>query len=154
MSDDMIQTTSLKRAVWLFARPLSGAEGYPALAATSLVTFHFCHWGVLVTELSVTDLNVFIHRKRNVPGAREMNLGVFFELHRTTGSEYIVSVSQPFTPAKLNAFWENFSAKHLGETIKRDGEIYASGKYPNLISYLRLTQSSTNKDGSTRLPFI
>jgi hypothetical protein len=123
---------SEKRGVWLFAKPLSGAQGIPALVSTSDGRFHLCHWGVLVTELSVTDLTVILQSNRAGFGGtkdKDDDLGALYELYRIKGSLYTVRISHPFTTSMLRVFWTNFSPKYIGDTQMQDNKIAEEGMY-------------------------
>ena len=44
-------------SVWLFTRPLSYVTHFSSSEATSEGRDHLCHWGVLVTELTMVDIS-------------------------------------------------------------------------------------------------
>ena len=125
----MEQEAVLERGIWLFARPLSHAQGIPALVSTSDGRFHFCHWGVLITELSIPDLNALLYRSRVGIGVEDDGLGVLYQLERTSGAAYAVTRSETFTASSVRTSWPNFSAKYIGGTGMLDDEISAEGIY-------------------------
>ena len=122
----------IERSVWLFARPLSAARYISALERdVSEGKFHFCHWGVLTTELGVDMINELIQDNRHYSSNSNVDsvLGVMYDLLRTEMGN-CPNVTKPFTLSMLEGQWPSFSAEHVGMTILFDSEIICHGILP------------------------
>lgn len=118
------------RSVWIFARPLSGASIFPTptTATSSHGKFHLCHWGILVTDLSIVDVKALTLRSKQGPSMTDDTpLGTMWELIRTLTNESTVNMSQPFEVSMLKEQWVTFSAKHIGSTRLTDDQVQNSG---------------------------
>jgi hypothetical protein len=111
--------------VWLFTRPLSffspfgiASDGKPALR----------HWGVLVSELTLLDVQVIMQRTR---ADAETSLGTMYELFREEGYNN-VNIIRPFGIATIRREWRAFSAEYIDttemtfETIDVEGTAHLS----------------------------
>src|SRR5271170_7491026 len=113
--------------VWLFTRPLSlfspfgiASDGKPALR----------HWGVLVSELTLLDVQVIMQRTRGI-FEDSTPLGTMYELFREEGYGN-VNIIRPFGIAIIRKDWHAFSAQYIGVTemtlqmIDKEGNILLS----------------------------
>ena len=105
------------RSLWLLARPIS-------IFPRGIV---FCHWGVLVTELSDIDITVFISR-RHLGDSSDITLGVLYDL-RTEGvfNRVKVQITNPFLLSSVN-LWKRSVSRFIGITTLSDDEIRTIGK--------------------------
>jgi hypothetical protein len=119
----------MARSVWLFARPLSGADIIPPLASLSTGKYHFCHWGVFVTTVSIADLNALLLRTNHqVSGPmQEFDLGVMYELF-LVGNRNKINITRPFKVMTVREQWGNASAKYIGLTEMSHDKIVEEGK--------------------------
>ena len=120
-------TVSNGRSVWLFTRP-AGTGRIPIVVSALDGKHHLCHWGILITELSVVDAKAIIFRTR--PQSEDIELGTMFELSRDFQDLNTVSVTAPFTIAMAREKWRPFSAMIIGETAMTDAEIESEGIIP------------------------
>lgn len=97
--------------VWLFTRPLSffppfgiASDGKPALR----------HWGVLVSELTVLNVQVITQRTRGYSDD-DTSLGTMYELFREEGYGN-VNILRSFGIATIRRDWRAFSTQHVGTT--------------------------------------
>ena len=129
----MDRRPSTKQNVWIFARPLSGYGIFPAsaMAATSDGQFHLCHWGVLVTPLSIGLIKAIILRDGQSTWpqlqASEQKLGVMWELHRLPDGKNTVNKTRPFRISTLRAQWHTYSGQYMGETSCGELSIHTKG---------------------------
>jgi hypothetical protein len=124
------EATVPSRSVWIFARPLSGASIFPgpATATSSQGKFHLCHWGILVTDLSIVDVKALTLRSKQGSGTTDNTpLGTLWELIRTLENQSTVNMSQPFRVSMLKEQWITFSAKHIGSTKLTDEQVQNEG---------------------------
>lgn len=110
--------------VWLLARPLTRTSFIPPLTSLSDGKYPLCHWGVLITNLSVTDIE---YHFENRYGSAERHLGTLYELRRIDENQHSVNMIQPFLTSDLRAEWRRVSKKWLGLTTKSNQEISAAG---------------------------
>jgi hypothetical protein len=122
-------------SVWLFIRPLSWSTIFPPLAVTSQDKHHLCHWGVLVTELSLVDAQALIQRNTTIRGTENIALGKMYELMR---DEYNRNNAHAhgFDLMKLKDQWSTFSAQYIGLTDLNHQRIKNEGKILELIREL------------------
>jgi len=124
---------STKRNVWLFARPLSGYGIFPAsaMATTSHGHFYLCHWGVLVTPLSIVDIKAIVLRdgQRGWSQASDLELGIMWELHRLPDDKNTVNKTNPFQISTFKTQWPTCSGQYIGETSCTVAKIQLEGMY-------------------------
>lgn len=120
------------RSVWIFARPLSGSGVFPAssMVAASHGHFPLCHWGVLVTELSIVDVKALISRDGGSSVTDDLKLGVMWELLRRPDNKTTVNKSNPFKVATIKQLWSTLSAQYIGRTLMIDEEVQSEGNSP------------------------
>ena len=70
----------MKYSVWLFTRPTSHAMSFPFIAASSDGMDYLCHWGVLVNEMNIVDVEVITARVRKYGANDNTELGIMYEL--------------------------------------------------------------------------
>lgn len=97
--------------VWLFTRPLSlfpqfgiTTDGKPALR----------HWGVLISELTLLDVQVIMQRTRGSL-EEDTTLGTMYELFQEEGYGN-VNIIRPFGISIIRKEWHSFSSQYIGTT--------------------------------------
>ena len=114
------------RNVWLLARPTSHAMTFSYLAHSSHGSFPLCHWGVLVTELSLEMFPKVIQEK-NSASQGSFPLGDVYELFQGDRSCNTANRTSPFLVNDLQRDWPMVSFKFVGTTLKTDTSIMAQG---------------------------
>src|SRR5438045_8473980 len=109
--------------VWLLARPLSHTSLIPPLASLSDGKYPLCHWGALITELSVNDIEEHFENRYGSP---ERNMGTLYALHRAE-NQYSANILPPFLPSNLQAEWRRISTTWLTVTTKSSEASSTSG---------------------------
>ena len=119
----------IERFVWVIARPLSATRLVAPLEFTSNGKFHLCHWGVLVSDLSIEVLTTLLVESGKTPTTDDNDavLGELWELTRVEGNIDTVNVTRPFRVSILKAKWMTFSAQRLGTTFMTSDEIRLKG---------------------------
>ena len=110
--------------VWLMARPLSRTSFIPPLTSLSDGRYPLSHWGVLVTDLPVNDIE---HHLENPYGSAEWQLGTLYELRRIHENNHSVNIIKPFLSSDLRVEWRRVSKMWLGVTTKSHEEISVIG---------------------------
>lgn len=113
--------------VWLFTRPLTYAMFSPPIAASSEGMDHLRHWGVLVNEMSMTDLKVILSRKMGYRANDNTELGTMYELFQGQESTNEVNINRKFGMNSVRKEWRMFSIYYVGKTVMRDNEIKQEG---------------------------
>jgi hypothetical protein len=103
-------------SVWLFTRPLSYAMFLPPLASTSDGKDHLRHWGVLVNQMTLMDLQVMLSRQNSYGANDNTELGVMYELHRDESNMNTVSINRKFGMNSVRNEWRMFSMQYVGNT--------------------------------------
>jgi hypothetical protein len=143
-------TDSHPRNVWIFARPLSGTRWFPVTAKSSTGKFHLCHWGILVSEVTVMDVRaISLGRMQNWTSTENVVLGTMYELERL-GDKNTVHISRSFGTLKMNEEWRTVSAEYVGDTAMSDVEISTHG----MSTLGALTLSFRDNRKSSRLRVI
>lgn len=127
---------STKQNVWIFARPLSGYGIFPAssMAATSHGHFHLCHWGILVTPLSIVDIKAIVSSgQRGWSQASDLELGILWELHRLPDNKNTVNKTNPFQISTFKTQWPTCSGQYMGETSCTGEKIQLQGMYMTAV---------------------
>ena len=142
-------------SVWLFTRPLSYASLFPPLELTSNGSHSLRHWGVVVTELTLVDVQVILQRKRGARDDDETSLGTLYELLRDEKVNN-VNIVRPFKVAALKREWRAFSCQHIGLTNMTHEMIELEGickiLYVKCLPSLSLTAiSSAYREGTPKL---
>jgi hypothetical protein len=122
----------MKYSVWLFTRPLSYASFFPPLAQTSSGKDHLRHWGVLVSEMTLIDAQVFLQRTTAYGGNDTTDLGVMYELFRDGNNKNNVNITRPFRMASIRKDWGTFSCEYIGQTSMTHIQIKREGMYLSL----------------------
>ena len=113
-------------SVWLITRPISMESRLSALGISSDGKAHLRHWGVLVSELTLLDIQVILQWTR-YSGNDDTPLGTMYELCREEGRYTNVNIVRPFGMEIIRREWGSFSADFVGTTemayedIKREG---------------------------------
>ena len=136
--------TNRRRDVWIFARPTSHALKITSVAGGSQRRFHLCHWGVLVTELSMGNFNRLTRAEESL-FSQIIRLGEMFELFQNTEGLNTLCVTNPFLTTHLLRDWPMVAFRY--NTSKSRGEIENEGT--GLC--LRLLFIPLNKPHSTQL---
>jgi len=110
------------RSVWIFAHP---HYFFPPL---NLPHFAFYHWGVLVTELAVIDVQSLSCRLESMGKLEDSVLGTMFEGDLTAERRLKLVCTHPFKLSTFNTKWKNPLTYHVGMTDLSDDEIYDEGK--------------------------
>ena len=114
-----------RRAVWLFARPLRSSF-FDWLTRGDFV---LNHWGLLVSNLSLVDMEVTLQRSLKTglknKGAWEVNLGTMYDLYRTSEGRSAVQRKDQFRPPKSSFAFQFVATTNLG-----DEEIFKIGLAP------------------------
>lgn len=130
-------------SVWLLARPLSAANLFPPFESTSNGKYHLCHWGVLITDISIPDMNVLLSRTKQDGRRDTTKLGVLYELLRFEGNQNIVNIARPFTALTVREQWRTFSSVYIGKTKLTQEKIEQEGS-----SSIANRTNGSNKDNS------
>jgi len=130
-SSAMQDPSTKPNAVWIFAHPLSGWGIFPesSMAATSQGHFHLCHWGVLVTPLSIVDIKAIVLRnwQRERSQASDLELGIMWELHRLPDNKYTINTTNPFRLSTFRTKWHTCLGQYMGETSCTEEKIQLEG---------------------------
>jgi hypothetical protein len=102
-------------SVWLFTRPLSYASLFPPMELTSDGSDSLRHWGVVVTELTLIDVQVILQRTKGDMEDDDTSLGTLYELRRDEKVNN-VNIVRPFKIATVRREWRAFSCQHIGQT--------------------------------------
>ena len=119
----------MKYSVWLFMRPTSHAMSFPLIAASSDGMDYLCHWGVLVNEMNIVDVEVIMARVRKYGTNDNTELGILYKLHRNEENKNDLRVTEKFGIDSIKK-WPVFSIQHVGETtithdvIEKIGVVY------------------------------
>lgn len=116
-------------SVWLFTRPLSYAMFLPSLASTSDGKDHLRHWGILVNEMTLMDLQVILSRQNNYGANDNTELGVMYELHREESNTNTVSINHKFGIDTVRNEWRMFSMQYVGNTAMTHAIIKQQGTF-------------------------
>lgn len=126
----------MKYTVWLFTRPLSYATLFPPLAVISNGKEHFCHWGVLVSDMTLLDGQAILLRKIEYGGNDKTDLGTMYDLFREKDGHINVNINRPFTMAIIKREWRWLSVQYVGETHMTYEMIKDESEFPKHISLL------------------
>src|SRR5438105_1676198 len=126
---DIIQQRSRNaQSVWILARPLSACSVFPPFEWTSRGKYPLCHWGVLVSPLSVVDVKALLYAMRQTRHTTEdSEIGIMWELEHHVGQLNTVNVTRPFTVSCARKFWNTFNAECVGGTTYNRTAIQAEG---------------------------
>jgi hypothetical protein len=114
--------------VWILARPLSASSVFPPFEWTSHGKYPLCHWGVLVSSLSVVDVKALLFAMRQTRHTTEdSEIGIMWELEHRVGQLNTVNVTRPFTVSCARKFWNTFNAECVGETTYSRAAIQNEG---------------------------
>ena len=114
-------------SIWLITRSLYYAKDFPPLEFTSNGRDHLRHWGVIVSELSIIDIQVIMQRSRGNWGTELTSLGTLYELFRDGSQQNTVNVIRPFHMGMIREDWRGFSSQYIGlsdmthEMIEQEG---------------------------------
>ena len=101
------------------------------MAATSHGYFHLCHWGVLITPLSIVDIKAIALRDgRGWSDSSDLELGIMWELHRLPDGKNTVNKTNPFCLSTFKTQWPTCSGQFMGVTSDTIEEIQLEGAYP------------------------
>jgi hypothetical protein len=120
----------MKYSVWLFTRPIDYAMSFPSIAISSDGKDYLCHWGVLVNEMNMMDVEVIISRVRNYGANDNTDLGIMYELHRNEGNKNDLIITPKIGINSIKKKWPMFSIQYVGEStmtydvIKEIGIVY------------------------------
>jgi hypothetical protein len=116
------QHISPLRSVWIVARP------YFFFPPLNLPHFAFYHWGVLVTELTVIDVQSLLCPLESIPELEDSVLGTLFEGDLTAERRLKLVCTHAFKLSTFNTKWKDPLIYHVGMTGLSDNEIYNEGK--------------------------
>jgi hypothetical protein len=122
-------------SVWLFTRPLSYAMFLPPLASTSDGKDHLRHWGVLVNQMTLMDLQVMLSRQNSYGANDNTELGVMYELHRDESNMNTVSINREFGMNYVRNDWRMFSMQYVGTTARTHDFIKQEGTYQFYVTH-------------------
>jgi hypothetical protein len=111
--------------VWLFTRPLSV---FPSLGIASDGKPAVRHWAILVSELTLLDIQVIMQHTRG-PSDEDTTLGTMYELFREERYSN-VNIIRSFGIATIRKEWHAYSAEYIDTTemtferIDREGTIH------------------------------
>ena len=120
-------------SVWLFTRPLTYAIFSPPVAASSERVHQLRHWGILVNEMTLTDLKVILSRTMGYIANDNTELGTMFELFQGEQCRNKVSITQKFGMNSVRKEWRMFSMQYVGKT----GMTYDEIKKEGIFDFLR-----------------
>ena len=106
----------MKYSVWLFTRPITYAMTFPSIAASSDGKNYLRHWGVLVNEMTIIDIEVIISRVRKYGANDNTDLGIMYELHRNNDNKNDLRITEKFGINSVRNEWPMFSMEYIGET--------------------------------------
>ena len=132
--------TTKDYSVWLFTRPLTYAMFSPPVAASSEGVHQLRHWGVLVNEMSMTDLKVVLSRTMGYIVNDDTELGIMYELFQGEQSRNKVSIKHKFGMNSVRKEWRLFSIQYVGKTRMTHDEIKKEG----IIIFTSLISSNSN----------
>lgn len=126
LSESPLRTpTSLKpKHVWLFARPHRSSF----LKWVSYGGFDLHHWGVLVSDLSRVDLEVVLNGSGRAKTRYDVELGIMYELYRTSHGKNVVRIGSPFLLSTLMENWLFYTGQFIGTTTLSDKAIADQGR--------------------------
>jgi len=89
---------------------------------------YLCHWGVLVSDLTIIDTKVILQTANK--GNRTVHLGKMYELLQIEGRSHVF-VDTEFTMRELNG-WRSFAEQYFGETRLTHEQITTQGINPTV----------------------
>jgi hypothetical protein len=107
-----VASIQMAYTVWLFTRPLSF---FPSFGITSDGKPALRHWGVLISELTLLDVQVIMQRTRGSL-EEDTTLGTMYELFPEEGYGN-VHIIRPFGILRIRNEWHSFSAQYIGTTL-------------------------------------
>lgn len=113
--------------VSLFTRPTSYANFFPSVASFSDGKDYIRHWGILVSQMTMTDLEVIFSRTREFGTNDNTLLGIMYELNRQENNKNTVSINTKFGMNSLRENWPMFSMEYVGKTEMTHEEIKQKG---------------------------
>jgi hypothetical protein len=116
-------------SVWIFTRPLSHARTFPSLIKTSNERHYLCHWGMLVSEMSLLDAKAILTRTREYCAIDNTELGTMYDLFRDDDDRNNVHICREFSVVNLRQEWKWFSAQYVGHTDMTADELKNEGIY-------------------------
>jgi hypothetical protein len=136
----------MPRHVWLCTRPL--AYEIPGMDITSDPgRFYLRHWGVLVSELAVVDVQVLIESIGS-PNIRNEVIGTIYQLMQYNNQPDLF-VDSKTTIEMIKSEWKSIHVQYVGDTLLTHEMIMTEGMPPThqlafltalqLPSFLRLT---------------
>ena len=103
----------MPRHVWLCTRPLG--YGLPAMEVTSDPSrLYLRHWGVLVSELSVVDIQVIVHSISSINSGEV--IGTVYHLMQYANQPEVF-VDNQTTVEMLRTDWKLIHLEYVGETL-------------------------------------
>ena len=135
MSDDpqVMSTTKSLRSVYILGRPYSF---FPPLGLAAHAHFYLCHWGVLVTELTVIDIESVVFQTKSLTPLENPEIGSMFELNRTAENRIMLECIRRFTLSILNKHWRNLAIHYVGMTDMPDERIQAEGRSQGIVELI------------------
>jgi len=89
--------------------------------------YHLLHWGVLITKLPQSDIEMYLDNDNPFTHKIDVALGTLYELSRSPDDEITVDFTPSITPAELCEDWFPRSAKFLGTTRSSHEQICIIG---------------------------
>jgi hypothetical protein len=112
--------------VSLLTRPLSYATLFQPIASLSDGKSHLRHWGILVSDMSLLDLEVLLSRTRRSGTNDRTVLGTMYELYRIADKNS-VKIDAEFEMDSLKTDWPMFVVTYVGKTTMSYKEIKGKG---------------------------
>ena len=106
----------MKYSVWLFTRPITLATSFHSTAASSDGKDFLCHWGVLVNEMNMIDVEVIMSRARKYGANDNTDLGIMYELYRGEGNKNVPIITRKMGINSIKKKWSLFSIQYVDET--------------------------------------
>jgi len=128
-------SSSTRRSVWIFARPLSASTLFPSFTWTSHGRLPLCHWGVLVSPLENHGLRD-VMLTGSVQSQEDPVLGTMWELHRIERTVHTVHRIRPFKLSTLRVQWAMFWPEWIGMTSLNDQEIQTGGIFLWVLTFV------------------
>jgi hypothetical protein len=107
----------------------------PPVAASSEGIHQLRHWGILVNEMTLTDLKVILSRTMGYIANDNTELGTMYELFQGEQRRNKVSITQKFGVNSVRKEWRMFSIQYVGKTGMTHDEIKTKG-VPILMSLI------------------
>jgi hypothetical protein len=112
-----------RRAVYIIAKPVKSAG---TLSFLSDGKFPFCHWGLLVTRHSRTEIHALSLMMR-LDLLDDEPWGTLFEINRNEANESVPNICPAFGAQELRGEWNRAFLIYVGSTSFSDDKLSREG---------------------------